>query len=57
MNPHSSVHTVTVPLHEQSVDLAAGGREGTEARDELGASMRDARRRKIKEQNFLKGMR
>lgn len=62
-----------VPLHEQSVDLPVGngggdgeggdegdgegGRVAIEARERLRISMRDARRRKIKEQNFLRGMR
>lgn len=57
LNSHAAVHTVRVPLHEQSIDLPAEGREATEARGQLRESMRDARRRKIKEQNFLKGMR
>ena len=51
-----------VPLHEQSVDLPAGigdedGEKGTRAREDLRASMRDARRKKIREGNFLRGMR
>ncbi|KAL9103521.1 MAG: hypothetical protein Q9163_001439 [Psora crenata] len=53
---------VKVPLHEQSIDLPAGmeereGKEALEARGELRGSMRDARRKKIREDNYLKGMR
>ena len=51
-----------IPMYEQSVDLPAG--DGTakgnlgagEARQELTASMRQQRRAKIKEGNFLKAM-
>ena len=57
LNPHVAVHHVIVPMNEQSVDLPASGREATQARDDLGAAMRDARRKKIKEQNYLRGMR
>ena len=54
--------TVNVPLHEQSIDLPAGmgeeqTKEAQDARGELTKSMRDARRKKIKESNFLRGMR
>lgn len=56
LNPNSPVHTVQIPLHEQSIDLPVGGREAAEARDQLGKSLRDARRKKIKESNFLRGM-
>ncbi|KAL9074006.1 MAG: hypothetical protein Q9161_002628 [Pseudevernia consocians] len=55
-------HTVQVPLEEQSIDLPAGmgeaeGRKASEAREGLTSAMRTARRRKIKENNFLRGMR
>ncbi|KAK5706633.1 hypothetical protein LTR97_001623 [Elasticomyces elasticus] len=51
-----------IPLYEQSVDLPAG--DGTiegamkagQARGELNAAMRDQRRKKIKEDNFLRSM-
>ncbi|KAK5105809.1 hypothetical protein LTR62_002132 [Meristemomyces frigidus] len=51
-----------VPLYEQTTDLPAG--DGTvegamaagEAREELNSSMRGMRRRKIKEDNFLRSM-
>ena len=51
-----------VPLEEQSIDLPAGtsieeGAKALEAREELNAAMRKARRKKIKENNFLRGMR
>lgn len=52
-----------VPLYEQSVDLlkgdgtVAGNKEAGEARQELTKAMRDHRRSKIKEANFLKEMR
>ena len=51
-----------VPLEEQSIDLPAGtsieeGVKALEAREELNAAMRKARRKKIKENNFLRGMR
>ena len=53
---------VQVPLEEQSIDLPAGmGEEESdkalEAREGLTNAMRLARRRKIKENNFLRGMR
>lgn len=55
-------HVVRVPLEEQSIDLPAGMGEGEtmraqEAREELNWAMRTARRRRIKESNFLRGMR
>lgn len=40
-----------VPMFEQSVDLAGG-----EQRQELTGAMRKERRRKIKEDNFLRAM-
>lgn len=54
--------SIAVPLHEQSIDLPAGSgeeqtREAQDARDNLTKSMRNARRKKIKEANFLRGMR
>jgi len=51
-----------VPVYEQSIDLPSGdgtlqgAREAGEARQELTKAMRDKRRSKIKEDNFLKGM-
>ena len=53
---------VRVPLEEQSIDLPAGmdlseGKEAQRAREELNGAMRKGRRKKIKENNFLKGMR
>ena len=55
-------HVVKVPLEEQSIDLPAGmglyeSMEAQEAREELNGAMRKARRRRIKEANFLRGMR
>lgn len=59
-----------VPLHEQSIDLPSApqnrfgrdvdvqaGVRAQEAREELTASMREKRRKSIKEANFLRGMR
>lgn len=52
-----------VPLYEQSVDLPAGDGtiqgavEAGESRQELTKAMREKRRAKIKEDNFLKAMR
>ena len=59
---HSTQHTVKIPLEEQSIDLPGGigmqeAMQGEAARDELHAAMRKARRRRIKENNFLRGMR
>ncbi|CAF9938931.1 hypothetical protein IMSHALPRED_001143 [Imshaugia aleurites] len=59
---HGTSHTVQVPLEEQSIDLPAGmgeaeGQKALEAREDLTKAMRTARRRKIKENNFLRGMR
>jgi large subunit ribosomal protein L54 len=48
-----------IPLHEQSIDLTAQGataRESLEKRQELTKSSRDARRKGIREANFLKTM-
>ena len=61
MNPESL--KPKVPLEQQTVDLPAG--DGTvegsiqagESRQELTSAMRKARRKDIKESNFLKGMR
>jgi large subunit ribosomal protein L54 len=55
-------HVVKVPLEEQSIDLPAGmgadeNTQAQEAREELNEAMRKARRRRIKESNFLRGMR
>ncbi|KAK4560881.1 hypothetical protein LTR86_005461 [Recurvomyces mirabilis] len=60
LHPESLVPKI--PLYEQSIDLPAG--DGTvegamqagEARGELNQSMRGMRRKKIKEDNFLRGM-
>ena len=59
-----------MPLHEQSVDLPSApqnrfgrsvdveaGEKAREAREELTTSMRQKRRKSIKEGNFLRGMR
>ncbi|KAL9137282.1 MAG: hypothetical protein Q9175_001508 [Cornicularia normoerica] len=59
---YGTSHTVQVPLEEQSIDLPAGmgeaeGRKALYAREGLRSAMRTARRKKIKESNFLKGMR
>ena len=55
-NPESLLPAV--PLEQQSIDLPAGNtKEAEEAREELRAAMRRARRKGIKEANFLKGMR
>ncbi len=59
---HGTAHDVQVPLEEQSIDLPAGmgeaeGDKALEAREGLTNAMRLARRRKIKENNFLRGMR
>ena len=60
MNPESLVPKV--PLYEQSIDLPAGDGtlegavEAGEARGELNKSMRGMRRKKIKEDNFLRSM-
>ena len=59
---HPELLQPKIPLYEQSVDLPSG--DGTlegakaagEAREELTRSMRERRRRKIKEDNFLKAM-
>ena len=51
-----------MPLEEQSIDLPAGmgeedGERALEARAELKRAMRLARKKKIKENNFLRAMR
>lgn len=52
-----------IPIYEQSIDLPAGDGtvrgaiEAGEARQDLTKAMRDKRRAKIKEDNFLKAMR
>lgn len=58
---HATSHTVQIPLEEQSIDLPAGmgeadGRKALEAREGLRNAMRTARRKKIKENNYLRGM-
>lgn len=51
-----------VPVYEQSIDLPSGdgtlqgAREAGEARQELTKAMREKRRSKIKEDNFLRAM-
>ena len=60
---HPELLQPKVPIYEQSIDLPAG--DGTlrgamqagESRQELTKAMRDKRRAKIKEDNFLKAMR
>ena len=60
-NPESL--TPKVPLEQQSIDLpngdgsARGAVDALGARQELTDAMRKARRKGIKEANFLKGMR
>jgi len=51
-----------VPLEEQSIDLPTGmgqeeSMEAQRAREELNGAMRKSRRKRIKENNFLRGMR
>ena len=51
-----------MPLEEQSIDLPAGmgekdGEKALEARTALKKAMRMARKKKIKENNFLRAMR
>ena len=58
---NNATQVAQVPLEEQSIDLPAGmdieqGSVAFEARQELNAAMRRARRKKMKETNFLKGM-
>lgn len=51
-----------IPLYEQSIDLPAGdgtlqgAKEAEASREELTKAMRQNRRAKIKEGNFLKAM-
>jgi len=50
---------VQIPLHEQSIDLTPADASATESlskRMELTKSQRDARRKSIRESNFLKTM-
>lgn len=59
---YATQHVVKVPLEEQSIDLPGGvgleeGVDAQSAREELNNAMRKARRRRIKENNFLRGMR
>lgn len=59
---NAALKTVQVPLEEQSIDLPAGmglkeSAEAQGAREDLKHSMRKARRKQIKENNFLRGMR
>lgn len=60
LNPESLVPKV--PLYEQTVDLPSGdgslnaAKEAGQARQELTKAMREKRRSKIKEANFLKEM-
>ncbi|KAM0802342.1 mitochondrial ribosomal protein L37-domain-containing protein [Usnea florida] len=58
---HDSSQAVQVPLEEQSIDLPGGmggaeGQEAFKARGELTKAMRSARKRKIKESNYLKSL-
>jgi large subunit ribosomal protein L54 len=52
-----------IPIYEQSIDLPAGDGtvqgavEAAEARQELTKAMRAERRRKVKEDNYLRSMR
>lgn len=55
-------HVAKVPLEEQSIDLPAGmelteSSDAQKAREGLRDAMRKARRKKIKENNFLRAMR
>lgn len=50
-----SALTPKVPITKQSVDLPSG-EEGMGERSELKKAMRQERRAKIKENNYLKGM-
>lgn len=56
------VSTPKVPLHEQTIDLPAGHEtldaalDAYQARGKLTKAMRENRRAKIKESNFLKSM-
>lgn len=60
---HPEMLQKKIPLYEQSVDLPRGdgslegAREALRGREELTRSMRVARRKGIKEANFLKAMR
>ena len=60
-NPEANM--AKVPLEHQSIDLPSGdgtvdgALEAVQARDDLTTAMRRARRKSIKEGNFLKSMR
>lgn len=59
---YDTTQVIKVPLEQQSIDLPAGmslkqGIEAQGAREDLNSAMRKARRNKIKENNFLQGMR
>ncbi|KAK4635644.1 hypothetical protein CLAFUW4_00239 [Fulvia fulva] len=54
LDPESLVEKV--PIYEQSVDLPRDPRESLGAREQLTKAMRERRRSKIKEDNFLKEM-
>ena len=45
-----------VPVFEQSINLPSAGPEAIRAREKLKIGMRVAGRKKVKEQNFLRGM-
>lgn len=59
---HPELLEPKVPLYEQSIDLpfgdgsVEGARVADKARDDLTKSMREKRRAKIKEDNFLRTM-
>lgn len=49
----------TIPIHEQSIDLTSAGASAIEHREkvaEVTESMRKARRKDIRESNYLRGM-
>ena len=60
---HPEMLQPKVPIYEQSIDLPSGdgtvlgARQAGDARGELTKRMREKRRAKVKEDNFLKGMR
>ena len=52
-----AAQTKKVPIEHQSIDLPAGNaKESLKAREELTDAMRTARRKGIKEANFLRSM-
>ena len=59
---HPELLQPKIPLYEQSIDLPAGdgtvegARQAGEARGDLTKALRQERKRKIKEANFLKAM-